>query len=72
MSLGAFSLDQLMELAGLSVSQVGMFCISYLVFRIPLFGFIFSSFITFSWVDRGEVDGGGVLVEGLTCFPRRI
>ena len=26
MSIGAFSLDQLMELAGLSVSQAGNFC----------------------------------------------
>jgi hypothetical protein len=29
MSVGAFSLDQLMELAGLSVSQAGLFQICY-------------------------------------------
>lgn len=36
MSIGAFSLDQLMELAGLSVSQAGMFSF-HDGFQIPRF-----------------------------------
>lgn len=43
MSTGAFSIDQLMELAGLSVSQAGMWCGSRVLFTCHLSPLSFAS-----------------------------